>query len=183
MDLVYIYGPPGVGKYTVSRELSRLTGYRLFHNQLSIEFVRSVFDFGDPPFNKLVLKFRSEMIEEAAINGVSVVFTSAYARGLNDSIMKGIVKKVEQHGGRVCFVQLYCERQELLKRVSNKSRKGFFKINTARKLDYLLKKYNHLSKIPFAESMVIDNTHVAPRKAALMIMSHYGIKRKGLGKG
>ena len=66
MDLVYIYGPPGVGKFTVATSLSKLTGYRLFHNQLSIEFVRSVFDFGTPSFNRLVLKFRAEMMEQAA---------------------------------------------------------------------------------------------------------------------
>ena len=88
MNLVYIYGPPGVGKLTVSKELQKLLGYKLFHNQLSIEFVKSVFDFGTPSFNKLVLDNRARIIEEAAIQGVSLIFTSAYAKGVNDGIRR-----------------------------------------------------------------------------------------------
>ena len=94
MNMIYIYGPPGVGKYTVSKKLSKLTGYKLFHNQLSIEFVMSVFDFGTPAFNNLVLKYRADMIEEAAKNGISLIFTSSYAKGFNDSIIKGIIRRV-----------------------------------------------------------------------------------------
>lgn len=176
MDLVYIYGPPGVGKFTVAKEISKVTGYKLFHNQLSIEFVMSVFDFGDPSFNKLVLRTRAEIIEEAARNGISLIFTSAYAKGLNDKIVKDIIKRVERHGGRVCFVQLYCDKKVLLNRVRNKSRTGFFKIRSAKQLDKLLKRYNHLSAMPFRKSLSIDNTDIPPKKAARMIISHYKLK-------
>lgn len=178
MDLVYIYGPPGVGKFTVGSELSRLTGYRLFHNQLSIEFVRSVFDFGSLPFNRLVLRFRAEMLEEAARNGVSVIFTSAYAKGLNDGIVKDIIRKVKKYDGRICLVQLYCDRKVLLRRVKGKSRHGFFKIRSSSQLDTLLKRYNHFSAMPFGKNLRIDNTQMPPDKAAALIMSHYGLRRK-----
>ncbi len=175
MDLVYIYGPPGVGKFTVSKELSRLTGYRLFHNQLSIEFVRSVFGFGEPSFNRLVLDFRAEMIEQAAKDGISLIFTSAYAKGVNDSIIKELIGRVEKHGGRVCFVRLYCDRKVLLRRVSSKARRAFFKIRTGRQLELLLRKYDHLSSIPFADSLEIDNTKVSAKRAARLIALHYGL--------
>lgn len=177
MNLIYIYGPPGVGKFTVSKELSRLTGYRLFHNQLSIEFVKSVFDFGDPSFNRLVLKFRAEMIEEAARRGISVIFTSAYAKGMNDEIIRDLVRRVERHGGRVRFVRLYCDRKTLLDRVRRRSRNGFFKIRSKKQLAGLLKRYNHLSAIPFAESLEIDNTKTSAGRAARMILSHYRLGR------
>ncbi len=36
MRLVFIYGPPGVGKLTVARELAALTGFKLFHNHLTV---------------------------------------------------------------------------------------------------------------------------------------------------
>jgi adenylate kinase family enzyme len=32
MHLVVIFGPPAVGKMTVGHELTKLTGYKLFHN-------------------------------------------------------------------------------------------------------------------------------------------------------
>ena len=51
MNLVFIYGPPGVGKLTVAKELAGLTGYKLFHNHLSIDWVLPVFDFGSDPFD------------------------------------------------------------------------------------------------------------------------------------
>lgn len=176
MDIVYIYGPPGVGKFTVGRELARLTGYRLFHNQLSIEFVRSVFDFGTPVFNKLVLKYRAEMIEEAAKGNISLIFTSAYARGLNDSIIKDIIRRVERNRGKVHLVQLRCDEDVLLKRIKNASRRSFYKIRSPKKLEELLRRYDHTSSIPFRKSLCVDNTRIAPKAAAMKIIGYYRLK-------
>jgi tRNA uridine 5-carbamoylmethylation protein Kti12 len=173
MDLIYIYGPPGVGKFTVATELAKITGYRLFHNQLSIEFVKSVFDFGTEPFNRLVLRYRAEIIEEAAKQDVSVIFTSAYVKGLSDPIIKDIVKRVERHGGRVCFVQLFCKREELFRRVSSRSRMRFYKIRSVKFMKELLGKYNHFSRITFRRSLSIDNTRLGPADAAEKIARHY----------
>jgi cytidylate kinase len=50
MELVFIHGPAGSGKLTVARELSRMTGLRLFHNHLTVDAVTAVFDFGSEPF-------------------------------------------------------------------------------------------------------------------------------------
>jgi shikimate kinase len=177
MNLIYLYGPPGVGKFTVGRELAKMTGYKLFHNQLSIEFVRSVFEFGTEPFNNFVIRFRKEIIEEAARSNISLIFTSAYARGYNDKLMKDIIRRVERHKGHVYFVQLYCDREVLLKRVQSKTRSSFFKIRSAKKLNELLERYNHLSSIPFRKSLFIDNTNTSPRETAKKIISYYRLKK------
>ncbi len=176
MNMIYIYGPPGVGKYTVSKELSKLTGYRLFHNQLSIEFVMSMFDFGTPTFNRLVLKYRADMIEEAAKNGISLIFTSSYAKGFNDPIIKDIMKRVRKHNGNVYFVQLHCETGELLKRVTSGSRRKYYKIRSSKLLKNLMKKYNHTSSIPFVKSLYIDNTKIKPKEAAKKIIRYYNLQ-------
>jgi hypothetical protein len=34
MDLVFIHAPAAAGKLTIARELQKLTGLRVFHNQL-----------------------------------------------------------------------------------------------------------------------------------------------------
>ena len=39
MKLVILYGPPGVGKLTVGRELAARTGFKLFHNHLTVDLV------------------------------------------------------------------------------------------------------------------------------------------------
>lgn len=177
MNLIYIYGPPGVGKMTVGKVLSKMTGYKLFHNQLSIEFVRAVFDFGKEPFNRLVIKYRSEIIEEAAKNDISIIFTSLYAKGYNEKAIKEIVKKVQKYDGHILFVQLYCDKKTLLKRVESKSREGFYKIRSARKLNRLLLKYDLVSSVPFIKSLTIDNTSLSPVQTARRILSYYHIKK------
>ena len=75
MNLVFIYGPPGVGKLTVAQELARETGYKVFHNHVSIDCAEAVFDFGTKPFGSVIGKIRLAVFEEAAREGVSLVFT------------------------------------------------------------------------------------------------------------
>ena len=173
MNLVYIYGPPAVGKFTVATELSKITNYKLFHNQLSIEFVRSVFDFGSPLFNKLVLKYRAEIIGEAAKSGTSLIFTSSYAKGYNDKIVKDIISRVEKYKGKVCFVQLHCDKKELFRRVESHSRRTFYKINSKEKLEEFLTKYKPTTAIPFVQSLSIDNTKLSPKGTAEKIAKYY----------
>ncbi len=57
MKLVFIYGPPAVGKLTVATELVKLTGFKLFDNHVSIDFVKSVFEFGTRRYWKLIEKY------------------------------------------------------------------------------------------------------------------------------
>lgn len=40
---VLILGPHAVGKMTVGQELAKITGFRLFHNHMSIELSRKLF--------------------------------------------------------------------------------------------------------------------------------------------
>src|SRR5687768_16916272 len=109
MDLVVIYGPPGVGKLTTAKEVARLTGYKLFDNHASIDVIRRVFDFGDEPFWPLVNRIRFDVIEQAAKRDVSLVYTCAYVHPDDrDFIEKFLVLPV-QHRGRTCLVQLSCE--------------------------------------------------------------------------
>jgi hypothetical protein len=50
MKFVFLYGAPSVGKLTVARELSRLTGLRVFDNHLVVDTVLALYDFGTPSF-------------------------------------------------------------------------------------------------------------------------------------
>ncbi len=80
MKLVFIYGPPSSGKLTVAKELAELTGFKLFHNHVSIQFVESLFEFGSKPFSRLTDKYRTEMLEEAAKEKVDTIFTFVYGK-------------------------------------------------------------------------------------------------------
>src|SRR6059036_357791 len=84
MKLVFVYGPPASGKLTVAKELAKLTGFRLFHNHVSIQFVQSLFEFGTKTFWRLTNTYRLEMIEQAAKDGIDTIFTFVYSKGEDD---------------------------------------------------------------------------------------------------
>src|SRR5262245_15455903 len=78
--LLFIIGAPAVGKMTVGYEIARRTGMRLFHNHMSIEPVLRFFDYGTPPFARLVEGFRRSVFEEVAKSDLpGLVFTFVWA--------------------------------------------------------------------------------------------------------
>jgi hypothetical protein len=46
--VVFLYGA-AAGKLTVANEIARLTGFKVFHNHLSMDAVLPVFEFASPP--------------------------------------------------------------------------------------------------------------------------------------
>ncbi len=171
--LVFIYGPPAVGKLSVARELSKQTGFKLYHNHVSIDFVKSIFQFGTPTFWRLVDKYRREMLEEASRQGVDTIFTFVYSKGADDKFVKDIIRRVESHNGKVVFVRLHCRREELIRRVRVRGRRKQGKLATKTGLIGLFKQHELQSEIPFAKSLTVDKTNNPPRKSAGMIARHY----------
>jgi shikimate kinase len=176
MRLIFIYGPPASGKLTVATELAKLTGFKLFHNHVSIQFVQSIFEFGTKTFWRLTSKYRLEMLEEASKAGVNVIFTFVYGKGEDDQFVKQVLQTVRTHGGRVCFVRLYCERKKLITRAKASQRKKMGKISTEKLLNELFKRHNLESEIPYGKSLSIDTTNQSPRSAAKLIALHYRLR-------
>src|SRR2546425_4510232 len=138
MRLVFIYGPPASGKLTVGTELAKLTGFKLFHNHISIQFVQSIFEFGTKTFWRLTGKYRLEMIEEAAKEGIDTIFTFVYSKGdEDDQFVKQVVQHVRSRGGQALFVRLYCDREELVRRVKASQRRKMGKVSTEKTLSDL----------------------------------------------
>jgi hypothetical protein len=173
MNLVFIYGPPGVGKLSAARELARATGYRLFDNHVSIACAESVFDFGTPPFGKVVGVIRTTVIEEAARAGVSLVFTFVYARPQDTPFVERVCELVEAHGGRALLVRLVCSREELERRLPHPDRARAGKMASLDTLREVTSRYDIFSTVPGRESLEVDNTCLAPHEVARLIVGHY----------
>jgi hypothetical protein len=139
MDFVVIYGPPSAGKLTVAKELSRLTGYKLFHNHVSLNCVSTVFDYNEGPFWDLVHMIRFSVIEAAAREGVDLIFTFVYALEEDDEYVDQFCGLVEKHGGGVCPVQLTCDMPVLEQRVVSPGRAELEKVSTIDRLRRMLR--------------------------------------------
>ncbi len=173
MKLIFIYGSPAVGKFTVANEIAKRTGFKIFHNHLSIDCVTPVFEFGSPPFERLIVLIRREMLAEAARENVNTIFTYCYAKDQDDANVTELTEAVKQNGGEVCFVFLKAEKEELEKRVLEESRKAMKKIRTVENLHAYFNQYELFTPLPHGESLVIDNTNLSVETVAKQIIEHY----------
>jgi hypothetical protein len=79
VTLLFVFGPPAVGKMTVGRAIADSSGFRLFHNHHVIEPLLDVFDYETPEFQTLMSEFRQRVLEEAATADIDLVFTLVWA--------------------------------------------------------------------------------------------------------
>ena len=175
MKLIFIYGPPAVGKLTVSNEVAALTGYKVCHNHLSIDAVEPIFDFGTPSFFKLVELIRLETVSEAARQNVNLIYTFCYAKDLDDSHVAKITRAAEENGGEVCFVLLTAEKDELKKRVLEESRKSYGKAKSVEMMDFFFENYDLFSPVPERTSLIVDNTNLSAEATARKIIEFFQI--------
>jgi hypothetical protein len=118
MTLLVVFGPPAVGKMTVGRAIAAAGGYRLFHNHHTIEPLLEVFDFGTPPFNRLLGEFRQRVLEEAAAADTDLVFTIVWALDLpqDTEAMRRHLSPFVDAGRRIALVELAADLETRLAR-------------------------------------------------------------------
>lgn len=177
--MVFIYGPPAVGKYTVGTELARVLDYKILENHKTVEMVRQLFPFEDPDLNtirrRLQTRFRLEMFEEAAKAEVNFVTTCAIAGPQHFEFYRKANSLVTEHGGHVYFVQLAPTVETMLARVEGESRKNI-KIETKDRLRQLLEREPEVfDTFPDVPHMRLDNSKLLPIDAALKIKEYYAL--------
>lgn len=117
--LVFVVGPPAVGKMAVGHELAARTGLRLFHNHHTIDLVLRFFDFGTPPFRRLVGEFRRRVFEEVAASslpGLVFTFVWAFDDPADGAALDEYAAPFRRRGARVVFVELQATQAERLRR-------------------------------------------------------------------
>ncbi|MEK6282429.1 MAG: AAA family ATPase [Acidobacteriota bacterium] len=172
MKLIFLHGMPGVGKLTVARELARLTGYKLFHNHLTVDLLGSVFEFGTAPFIELREKIWLNVFSEAAGNSIAgIIFTFAFEPTVRESFTENVRSVVESRGGEVVFVKLICSPGELEKRLTDASRSRFGKLTSLEQFRELNAAGVFLDPGVTADRLVLDTTGLNVSEAASRIAS------------
>jgi len=174
--LVFLYGPPGVGKYTVGVQLAARTGLRLLHNHLTVNLVSAVFERDSDVWLRMLRKIRCDMPAEAAHHNVDLILTGVF-NGTQETVnaWREMLEPVEAHGGSVLWVQLTCEREELFRRLPHEQRRRLDKLVDTARMSALLERFDMFSPVPFGRQLCLDITHVAPPEAATAIIQHYAI--------
>lgn len=187
--LVFIIGPPAVGKMTVGDELARRTGLRLFHNHQTIDLILPFFPFGSPPFGRLVGEFRRRILEEVASSELpGIIFTYVWAFDLasDDAVVEEYSEIFRARGGRVVYVELEATQEERLRRNETEFRLAAkpFKRDLAASRQQLLElddKYQLNSRGRLAgrpDYLHVENTTLSATEVAERIIETFGLTRQ-----
>ena len=181
MELILIYGPPGVGKLSVARCLERRTGYRLLHTHLIVDLASVVFPRDALEHSTLSEHLRLRLINEATkadIPGLIVTFAlgAEHCRGIQADmrLLKKMIATVEAKNGEVHLIRLFCSTDELRKRIADPQRRRFGKICSYAKFLRIAKNSDVNAVITLRPGISIDTTKLKPYPTARIIQQACG---------
>ena len=186
MKFILIFGPGAVGKMTVGQELEKITGLKLFHNHMAIEFVAPFFNYSSPEGRRLVGLFRQEIFGAVADSDMyGLIFTYMWAFDYQSDweYVNDVCKIFESKGADICFVELEADYEERHRRNSTPNRLEHKP--TKRNLELSEKRFiaaenNHrLNSLPGEidrENYIrINTTNIEPQKAAILIKDTFAL--------
>ena len=80
--------------------MAALTGFKVLHNQLTVNPLVANFERNSPPYSRLLREFRVRVLEEAADAGIDLIATWAYPRDAEKGA-RAYFEAVESRGGPV----------------------------------------------------------------------------------
>jgi hypothetical protein len=191
--LLFVVGPPAVGKMSVGQAITERTGLRLFHNHIAIELALRYFDFGTPAFHRIDAAIRRLVIEEVAASDLpGLVFTYVWAFNVpeDQAVVEEFAKPFRERGARVLFVELEATQDERLKRLAGVSRlaekPSRRDLDAARRdlLDddarYQLNSGGKFDDRP--DYLRINNTLLTPGEVAERVIEHFALPRASPGQ-
>ena len=173
---------------TVGQELAKLTGFKLFHNHMTIEMVTPIFDFGSEAGRRLVKSFRMQMFEEAArsdMNGLIFTMVWAFDVGRDWDYVETVCNIFESQGNEVFFVELEADlatridRNKTSNRLENKPTKRDVAKWEKDVVD-CTEKYrlnSNEGEIKRENYIRINNTNLSAEETAMMIRERFKFEK------
>jgi shikimate kinase len=176
MKLVFLYGPPAVGKLTIAKVLAEKIGYKLLHNHLLVNPIAEVFSFENPANRLLVREFRLRIVEEAVKSNIDLIATFGIAGNDPCTHITDVIQTVELHKGENCLVHLTADQETILTRVEDQFRKDHGKNLSKEKLKEILKNNQDMfQKYPEKEHLSINTTKISPDESVKTIIAYYNL--------
>lgn len=161
---------------TVAEKLSEMSGIPLFHNHLSRDIVKDIYGDKLRENYQLVDTIRLDVFEYCAKNGTDLIFTYVYQGEEDDDEVRRFIDSIERNGGQVRFVELTADREDLINRVDDESRRRFKKLSDQDVMVEITKDMSIYS-IPFVEALNINTSHKTPDEAARLIQDTLGLSK------
>lgn len=186
MKLVTIIGPQAVGKMTVGQELAKITGLKLFHNHMTIELVRLIFDYDKAIYRKMNKVIRDEVFKEfSQSNQHGIIFTACLDFGDNFEEEMKDINRWSTLFDETYVIELETTLEERLRR--NKTENRLENKASKRNLEWsekdLLKsvtkyKFNSdpgVGEKIFKNYLRIDNTNISAEEVAKKIKEKFNL--------
>lgn len=182
---ILIYGPIGVGKLTVARELQKIiSDFSLIHNHMILNLVEELFSRGEktPYRADLHMKISNIIIQEAVEKKKNIIITHPYSysftykNGITDTdFVKNLIETFSKKGGLSYPVHLVCDIDENIKRASNKGRRMNKKLIDKIILREIFNREDCITSPDLKNNFKIDITKIKAKKVAQIIKEHFKI--------
>lgn len=170
MKFTLIYGPSGIGKESIARELASRNGWRVFPQHLAFDISCAVIGFGNDGFEKYQRKVCLDAFRTLFDNGgEGVVFTFCYVHPASNYFIEGLFNQLNEYKMESNFIRISCDLEEHINRVTNEARKNTNKIQTKEHLENYLNRFDFSVDIEGVETFELDSTKLSITESAIEI--------------
>jgi len=172
MKLLVLHGPLAAGKLTIAREVAALTGWRLFHNHLTVNLALAVYDFGTPGFVALREQIWLTVFRRALADRLpGVIFTFNPENSVPQKFIDDLFAEIAAAGGEVIPVELTATEAELERRMATSSRVENGKLTDLTLYRELRAAGTFLTPVIHHSRLSLDTGQLSPTSAARQIVA------------
>lgn len=174
MEVIFLHGPPAVGKLTIAKALQTRIPARLSDNHAAIDLAKTVIDFGAPGFWDLIHRLRLDLLEAAAALDFPYFLTTACYHTGDERVINDWQAVMDRHGATFLPVHLVCTSQAQAERVVQPDR------TARRKLDQVAGLNRYMAKNDYAplardNCLTLDTTTLTAKENAARVIDYFNL--------